>query len=177
MNTALAFLPLWIVNVKGADQYIIGSMTTVGMITAMILQVPVGRLSDKIGRKKTFFLLCPFSYAARLLLIFAPSPDYLILAGFIGDNGGSGGSGIGGTSFIPNITMNWEMVSAEKRGRWLGIQSFFGIFTFPASILGGILWQQGYMIEVLLLPIILEILVTIPIMVTIPETLGRTSSL
>lgn len=179
MNTAMAFVPLWMVNVKGADQYILGTMTAVGMITSMLLQVPVGRLSDRIGRKKTYLLLRPFTFIASLLLILVPRPEYLIFVGILGGSvfGGGEGAGIGGTSFIPNITMSWEMVPAEKRGRWHGIQRFFGILTFPASIIGGILWQQGRMVEVLLLPILLEVCIAMPILFTIPETLGRTSSL
>ena len=139
MNTAMAFVPLWMVNVKGVDQYILGTMTAVGMVTAMLLQIPVGRLSDRIGRKKTYFLLRPFTFIAILLMILAPRPEYLILVGILGGSlsGGGEGAGIGGTSFIPSITMQWEMVPKEKRGRWHGIQGFFGILAFPASILGG----------------------------------------
>jgi len=178
MNTATSFIPLWMVNVKGADPYILGLTTVAGMIVSVILQIPVGRLSDKIGRKKAYLLLRPFSWVAELLLIWAPSPEWFILVGFLGGNvsGGGEGIGIGGISFIPNITMQWEMVPEKKRGRWHGILQLFGILTFPASILGGILWQQGLMIAVLLLPIVTEVLVATPILLTIPETLGRTNS-
>ncbi len=178
MNTATAFIPLWMVNEKAADPYILGATTAAGMVVAMVLQIPVGRLSDRIGRKKAFFLLRPFSWLAELLLVVAPSPGYLILVGILGGNvaGGGEGIGIGGVSFIPNITMQWEMVPQEKRGRWHGILGFFRILTFPASILGGIMWQQGLTVEVLLLPVILEAVIVTPLLMTIPETLGRTSS-
>jgi hypothetical protein len=36
------------------------------------------------------------------------------------------------------------------------------------------LWQQGFMTEVLLLPVLIEALVVVPILITIPDTLGRT---
>ena len=177
MSTAMAFIPLWMVNEKKADPYVLGLTAAVGMATAMLLQIPVGKLSDKIGRKKTVLMLRPFQLIANLLVIVAPSPEYLILAGFLGGSvfGGGEGAGIGGISFIPQITMQHELVPAEKRGRWMGILGLSGILTFPASIFGGILWQQGLMIPVLLLPIILEALIVIPILITIPETLGRTS--
>jgi len=55
MRTDTAFVPLWMVNVKGASPFTLGTITAVGMITYMLLQIPMGRLSDKIGRKKTFF--------------------------------------------------------------------------------------------------------------------------
>ncbi len=43
----------------------------------------------------------------------------------------------------------------------------------PATILGGFLWQQGFMTEVLLIPILLEVLVVIPILITVPDTVNR----
>ncbi len=171
MRIATAFVPLWMVNVKGADPYTLGFITAAGMITYMLLQIPMGRLSDRIGRKKTFFLLRPFYFLATLFLILAPNPRYLILVGILGGNvfGGSEG-GIGGISSIPFITMQHELVPAEKRGRWHGILTLFGILSFPASILVGIMWQHGIMIEVLLLPVILEVLILFPILYTIPDT-------
>ncbi len=179
MNTAMAFIPLWMVQEKQADPYILGAATIGGMVVAILLQIPVGRLSDRIGRKKTFLLLRPFSWLAEILLIVAPRPEFLILVGVLGGNvsGGGEGGGIGGVSFIPNITMEWEMVPEAKRGRWHGILGLCRVLAFPAAILGGVLWQQGFKVEILLLPILLEAAVAVPILLTIPETLGRTSSL
>lgn len=174
MRIAMPFIPLWMVKVKSADPYILGVMGTIGVIVSTLLQVPVGKLADRIGRKRVFYLLEPFNYLGTILLILAPSPQYLIFVGLLGGaGGGSIGGGIGGVSFVPFITMHWEMVSAEKRGRWFGISGIFGILSVPASILGGYLWQQGYMILVLLLPMLVGALVTIPILITIPDTLGR----
>lgn len=150
-------------------------MGTIGVIVSTLLQVPVGKLADRIGRKRVFYLLEPFNYLGTILLILAPSPQYLILVGLLGGAGGGpgGGAGVGGVGFIPYITMYWEMVPTEKRGRWFGISGVFGILSIPASMLGGYLWQQGYMILVLLLPMMVGAFVTIPILTTIPDTLGR----
>jgi hypothetical protein len=43
----------------------------------------------------------------------------------------------------------------------------------PASLLGGYLWQQGFMVEVLLAPVLLEVLVAMPILATVPDTLAQ----
>ncbi len=80
--------------------------------------------------------------------------------------------GIGGVSFVPFITMYWETVPAEKRGRWFGFTGIFNIFSVPASILGGFMWQAGMMELVLLIPILTEALIVIPILATIPDTLA-----
>ena len=174
INLALPFTALWLVNVKGATPYILGIMGTVSVIISLILQIPAGRLADKIGRKKVYFLLRPFSFLGTALLILAPRPEYLIAVGILGAltiSGGGVGGGIGEVSFIPFITMFWEMVPSEKRGRLFGIEGLMNIATVPANIIGGILWQQGFMIQILLLPILLEAFIVMPILFTIPDTL------
>jgi MFS family permease len=175
-SLAAPFVALWMVNVKGATPHILGMMGTASVITSLALQVPVGRLADRIGRKRAFLLLRPVAYLGTLLLILVPRPEYLILVGLLGAaaaGGGGAGGGIGGVSFTPFITMFWEMVSDEKRGRWFGIEGLMGLSTIPASILGGVLWQQGLMAEVMLLPVIIEVLLVIPILTTVPDTLDR----
>jgi MFS family permease len=175
LRLSLPFIPLWIVNEKGANPYMLGLMGTAGIIVAILLQIPAGKLADKIGRKRAFYLFRPFAYLGTLLLVFAPRVEYLIVVGILGYIGlAGGGGGLSGVSFIPFITMNFEMVSEEKRGRWLGILGFFNILSFPISILGGLMWQQGMMVEVLLLPILLEVLIAIPILRTVPDTLNQT---
>jgi MFS family permease len=177
MSMASPFAALWMVNVKGATPHILGIMGTASVITSLALQVPVGRLADRIGRKRAFLLLRPVAYLGTLLLVLAPGPEYLILVGLLGAlaaGGGGGGGGIGGVSFTPFITMFWEAVPEEKRGRWFGMQGLMGLSRIPGSILGGLLWQQGFMAEVMLLPVLIEILLVIPILTTVPDTLETT---
>ena len=175
MNLALPLVPLWLVDVKGATPQVLGLMGTAGVIMALLLQVPAMRLSDRIGRKKVFFMLRPMAFLGTFLMILAPSPEYLVLVGVLGAValGSASGGGIGGVSSTPFVTMFWEAVPREKRGRWFGIEGVMNISTIPASVLGGFLWQQGYMMEVLLIPILLELLVAMPILATVPETLVR----
>jgi MFS family permease len=177
MRLAMPFTPLWIVDVKGADPYILGLMGLGNTLVGLLLQLPVGRLADRIGRKRAFYLFRPFVYIGTLLLVFTPKPEYLIIVGmlgYIGLVGGGGGGGLGGVSFVPLITMNFELVSEEKRGRWLGLLGFCGIVSFPISIIGGFMWYQGLMMEVLLLPIVLDV-IAILMMRTIPDTVVRSA--
>jgi hypothetical protein len=69
--------------------------------------------------------------------------------------------------------MFWEAVPREKRGRWFGVEGLMSLATIPASLLGGFLWQRGFMVEVLLAPVLLEVLVAMPILATIPDTLAQ----
>lgn len=172
---SISFIPLWIVS-KGATPYILGMMTAVSIVFALIFNILAGRLADTIGRKKAFFLLAPFNYLGILSLIIAPSPEYLILAAAIGYAVGAGvlatGVGIGGASFTPFITMWWETVPAEKRGRGWGLEGFImSIAAIPASMIAGFLWDQGFMIAVLVFPILLESLVVMPLLSMVPDTL------
>jgi len=144
------------VNVKGANPHILGTMDTASAIASSLLQVPAGRLADKIGWKRVYYLLRPISYLGTFLMILTPRPEYLIVVGLLGVVGMRGGAG--GVSFTPFITMHWEMVPREKRGRWFGIEGLLmSVSTIPATTLGGILWKYGFMIEVLLIPVLLEI--------------------
>lgn len=59
-NFSTSFIPLWLV-IKGASPYIIGAISTVSMIVGLALSIPAGRLADKIGRKKAFFIFAPFN--------------------------------------------------------------------------------------------------------------------
>jgi MFS family permease len=171
MSIAMPFTMLWIVNMKGADPYILGVMGTVSAIISSLLQIPAGKLSDRKGRKKVFLLLRPITYLGTFLMILAPRPEFLILVGFLGAIGMRGGAG--SVSFTPFITMHWEMVPEEKRARWFGVEGFMSIFSIPATFLGGVMWEYGYMREVLLLPILIEALFVIPILLTVPDTLNR----
>jgi MFS family permease len=171
---SVAYVPLWMVNVKGADPYILGIMSTLSMGISTFLQMPIGRLADKIGRKKAYYILRPVSYLGTLILIFAPAPNFLIIAGVLGAMGLMEGIGI--LSSIPFMTMYWELVPTEKRGRWFGFTGIFNtLMTIPAFMLGGFLWEMGMMELVILLPVFIEMLVVIPILSRIPDTLGRSS--
>ncbi|MEM2892583.1 MAG: MFS transporter [Candidatus Bathyarchaeia archaeon] len=172
MSISSAFTYIWMVSIKGADANILGTLGLIGMITWAILQVPVGILADKIGRRKTFFLFEPFLYIGTILLILAQSPEQLILVGILGAFGlmlGTEGFGIGGSIFLPMMILTWEVVPEEKRGRWHGIISFLSFFNLLFSALAGLMWQEGLMIQVLVLPMILEALFVIPLLLTVPE--------
>lgn len=173
---SVPFVPLWIVGVKGADPYLLGILGTVSIIASLLLQIPMGKLADLIGRKKVFLMLRPLSYIGTILLVWAPNDAALITAGALGAMGLMVlGGGIGGISFIPFITMYWESFPAEERGRLQGISGLLDFLGSFATILGGFLWQAGYRELVLLLPVIIDVTVLVPTFLMIPESLGRSN--
>ncbi len=77
--------------------------------------------------------------------------------------------GISGVGEAFLVTWWWESIKEEKRGRFFGIEGLLGLASIPGSILGGFLWQQGFMMHVLLIPILLEVLIVMPMLTTLPD--------
>jgi MFS family permease len=171
-NLATPFTALWLVEVKGTTAYTLGILGSTSLIVSLVLQIPAGRLADKIGRRKVYFALRPISYVGTFLAILAQSPEFLILAGLLGGYASSSGgvdAGISGVAQPLFVTWWWESVPEEKRGRFFGVEGLFGLAAIPASILGGILWEEGYIMQVLLVPILLEVVVVMPMLATVPD--------
>jgi MFS family permease len=163
------FLQVFAHEVKGADQYVLGAMTTATILARLLFGIPLGRLADRIGRKKVVYLLTPLWYASHLLLIFSPNAITLILAGalwtfyFIN-------SGITGA-------MALELVPVEQVGKWSGLRGLFrGLVTIPAPVLGGLIWRELGPMYVFLVPLAVDLFLRIPLLTTVPETLRMNPS-
>lgn len=172
ISISMPFITLWMVYVKGADPYILGAVSTIGMVVSALLQIPIGIMADNMGRKKTFLIIRPLTYLGTIILVIAFNPQMLMLIGLLGALGFMGG--FSDLSFIPLITMFWEVVPMEKRGRWFGITGIFDILSVPAFLLGGLLWQEGLEELVLILPLLIEVFIIMPLVLSVPETLRST---
>jgi len=164
MAMTAPFLQLYAHQAKGADQYLLGIMVTATVLTRVLFGIPLGRLADKIGRKRVIYLLAPLWYASYLLLVFSFNSFTLILAGalqtfyFI-------------SSGVTNA-MTLELVPVEQMGKWSGLIGLFqGLVTIPAPILGGLIWDHFNPMYVFLIPIGVDFLLKLPLLATIPETL------
>ena len=165
MAMTTPFLQLFAHQVKGANQYLLGVMATATVLMRILFGIPLGRLADKIGRKKVIYLLAPLWYASNLLLVYSFNSVTLILAGalqtfyFI-------------SSGVTNaITL--ELVPVKQMGKWSGLVGLFrGLVTIPAPILGGLIWDHLNPVYVFLIPIGVDFLLKLPLLTTIPETLG-----
>ena len=68
--------------------------------------------------------------------------------------------------------MTLELVPVERMGKWSGVIGLFrGLVTVPAPILGGLVWDHLDPVYVFLIPIAVDLLLKLPLLVTIPETL------
>jgi len=164
MSMTAPFLQVFAHQMKGANEYVLGGMTTAAVLTQLLFGLPLGRLADKIGRKKVIYLLTPLWYASYLLLIVSFSPATLILAGALQ------------TFYLVSAgvtgAMTLELVPVEQMGRWSGLLGLLrGLVTIPAPILGGLIWDGLGPAYVFIIPLAVDLLFRIPLLTTIPETL------
>ena len=81
VGMVLAFSQVYAHEVKGADALVLGAMTAGSAVVSIVLAVPLGRLADRIGRKRVLFLTIPLFMLSNLVLIWAPGPVFLVAAG------------------------------------------------------------------------------------------------
>jgi MFS family permease len=154
------FMMIFGVEIKGATPFLIGWLGIAYSLVSMVFSLPVGRLADKIGRKKTLLLTRPIMYAAPITMILAPKPEWLIIAwaemGFPFE-------------YMVWTTWGMEMVSIGKRGRWSSLLNLTrNLVYIPAPILGGLLYRYNPAL-VFILPILIDLLLRVPILATISE--------
>jgi len=145
------FIQLYAHEIKGADQYLLGLMGTAMVGTRLLFGIPLGRLADRIGRKRVIFAVTPLWYLSSLLLVLATGPAMLVIAGAL--------QTFANISMGATGAMGIELMPLEKQGRWSGLQ---GLFTG--------LWGPAY---VLLLPLAIDLLVRVPLLASVHETVGQ----
>jgi MFS family permease len=161
------FIMIYANEIKGVNAFTIGVMDSALQVIATLVAIPLGRFSDKFGRRRLIFLQEISLVIRFLLLLFAPfnKPEYLILGWAIS------GIAMGGMGWS---TMTMEMVPAGQRGRWSGISQLFnGMAMIPAPIIGGFLWTNLSPNLPFILYIFIVLFMMIPLLLIIPETLER----
>jgi len=157
------FIQLYAYEVKGADQFIIGSMTTAGLVIQVLFSASMGGFANSLGRKKIIYLVEPLYCISILMLIFAPSPAYLIISSILG-----GFRTI--ADYIAIDPLQVELVPIDCRGRWRGIVGLVGgLASIPAPIIGGIIWEIIGPNYLIFTPILLGLFVRLPLLTIIPE--------
>jgi MFS family permease len=140
-------------------------MATATVVAQLVFGIPLGRLADKIGRKRIIYMLTPLWYASNLFLAYSPGPITLVLsAALLAFYSISSGA---------TTAMTLELLPLEQQGRWGGLLSLFtGLVTIPAPIIGGLIWRELGPMYVFVIPIAFDLLFRVPLLATVPETLG-----
>lgn len=164
MGMIFPFSQVFAYQVKGANEFILGAIVTGSALTSIAFAIPLGRLADKVGRKKMLYITIPLFWASILMLVWAPSPVFLVVAGVL-----QGFYYVGGPI---SAAMERELVPAEQMGRWLGIARFFRMISNAAlTFLAGIIWDKIGPQYVFLAFVGLDLVLRVPLLLSMPETL------
>ncbi len=160
------FVFLYAAEVKGADALTLGVLSTVATLTSILFTLPINRVADSRGRKAAIFVVRPALYLWMLLVVLAPSPQWLVIAWIF--------RGIGGSSNAFEA-LGLELVPAGQRGRWLGITSTFSsVLRIPAPVIGGFLYKGSSPGLIFLVPLAIDLGVRVPLIAfKVPETLKK----
>jgi MFS family permease len=165
LGTVLAFSQLYAHSIKGADALVLGGMATSAAAGSIILAIPLGRLADRIGRKRVLYLTIPLFCLSNLLLIWAPTPAFLIAAGALQSFFYIGGP--------IAAAMERELVPAAHMGRWIGIARITRmLITAVAVLVTGVVWDSLGPEYVFLAFVAIDLGIRLPLLVGMPETLG-----
>jgi MFS family permease len=165
MGMIFPFASVFANQYKGADEVVLGAMVTGAAVTSMLLGVPLGRLADKLGRKRALYMAIPLFWTSIVMLVWSPGPLFVVIAGVL--------QGFYYISSPIAAAMERELVPADQMGRWLGIARFvkmmtLAIFTFAA----GLIWDRFGPAYVFFTFIGFDLLVRMPLLIKMPETLG-----
>lgn len=165
MGMVLAFSAVYAHEVKGADALVLGAMATGAAAASILLAVPMGRLADRIGRKKVLYLTIPLFCLSCLMLVWAPGPLALVAAGVLQSFYYIGGP--------IAAAMERELVPAAQMGRWIGIARVVKMLLSAVLVLvAGLVWDNLGPEYVFLAFVAIDLGVRVPLLISMPETLG-----
>lgn len=121
----LPVLSLYALNLKGANEFLVGLLVGVYALTQMALQVPFGIISDKIGRKKTMLIGLVVFIIGSLVCSYADD-IYTMMFGRLLQ--GAGAIGAVATAMIS------DFINEENRGKAMAIMGSFIGLSFAASL-------------------------------------------
>lgn len=170
---AIGFLPMGMVipfaqpfahEVKGANELVLGMMITAFALTPLLLGIPIGHIADRIGRKRVLYVTIPLSWLSSVVLIFARNSAMLVISGVL--------LGFFTISAVTAGAMAYELVPKAHMGRWLGITQLFRmLLAAGAAAVAGVIWDHWGPVYVFVVVIGLELVVRMPLLISMPETL------
>jgi len=163
-SMAQPFMPLFAHEEKFANEFVLGAIATGMSVLPILISIPLGRLADRYGRKKLLFVMAPAVYLGYILLIFAKGNTMLVLSGIF--------FGFASINMAIASAMTAEIMPKGQMGRWIGIVSLIrGLFSIPAPILGGLIWDHVGPQYVFMAAIAIVLFLRLPLLASVRETL------
>ncbi len=165
VGMVFAFSSVYAYEVKGADPVVLGGMAAAAAVGSIALAIPLGRLADRIGRKRVLYATIPLFSLSCIVLVWAPGPVALLLAGALQSFYYIGGP--------IAAAMERELVPAAHMGRWIGIARVVKMFVSATLVLvAGAIWDRLGPQYVFLAFVAIDLGIRLPLLVSMPETLG-----
>jgi len=165
VGMVFAFSAVYAHEVKGADAVVLGGMATAAALGSIVLAVPLGRIADRVGRKRVLYATIPLFSLSCVVLIWAPGPVALLAAGALQSFYFIGGP--------IAAAMERELVPAAHMGRWIGIARVVKMLVSASLVLvAGTIWDRIGPEYVFVAFVAIDLGLRLPLLVTMPETLG-----
>jgi MFS family permease len=151
------FMALYANDVVGVSGLQWSLMGTVWMVTTLFVGMPLGRMIDTVGRKKSILLAYLFSTPIILFFILSRGFIQLLIVHIL--------SAVGQAVMWPALyALQADLVPQDKRGRIMGIIGTLRTLAMvPASTIFGLLYQSNpatpFILAILLETIIVAIVV------------------
>lgn len=131
------FTALYVLDVVGVVEMEWGIVSTAWVATTLIFGFPLGKVVDKIGRKKSILISYTIFIPTTLLFLTSGNFTQLFIAYLL--------FGIAGCLIMPAYSaLLADLIPKEKRGRIMGTIVTLNILaTVPASALGGVLYATS----------------------------------
>ncbi|UCE97039.1 MAG: MFS transporter [Candidatus Bathyarchaeota archaeon] len=156
------FTSLYVLDVVMISEIEWGLVSTASVACNLVFGFPMGKIVDKIGRKKSITLAYAIFVPSTILFILARSFFWLLAVNLV--------FAVGGSLIMPAYqAFLADMIPREKRGRIMGTIVTLNILaTVPSSFLGGFLYslQPSYPF---ILALLLGITVCLIIIFTVKE--------
>lgn len=122
----LPVLSLYTLKLEHANEFLVGFLVGIYSLTQMILQMPFGILSDKIGRKKTMLIGLLVFIVGSLICAFSHDIYMMLLGRML-----QGAGAIGGVA----TAMISDFITEENRGKAMAIMGSFIGLSFASSMI------------------------------------------
>ena len=164
LGLVFPFTQVFAYQIKGANELVLGAMVTGSALASILFAIPLGRLADRIGRKSVLYIAIPLFWISNLILIWATSTAFLVIAGILQ------GFYFIGAPVVAAIER--ELVPPEQMGRWVGINRFFKmVLSAIMALSAGVIWDRIGPQYIFILFVGIDLLIRLPLLISIPETL------